>query len=511
MGFKQEKKAQGRIKGKTPVAVLDIGSNSIRMVIYEHHSRALTPLYNEKSACALGQGVAASGLLNFENMQKAFKSMRRFALVIKLMKVEEVYCVATSAVREAKNGGEFANQIEQITGVRVQILSGEDEAYFAALGAYAGIVNCNEQNLIVGDLGGGSLELASLENDDVSACKSFELGVIRLAEKSGYCLKTATNLARETIKPYLSNFAKADAFCAIGGSWRALAKLHQMQNEYPLHMIQNYEVDAKNMIEFCLDIIKQYIASNSFFGWESVNNNRRELLPFGAIVLVQILIDGNFESVVFSTLGVREGYLYSLLDKKEQQIDPLIQLCQELAILRSRSPTHANELIDFTQNFFDRYYKKETKHQIRLRKSACLLADIAWRGHPDYRGSQAVDLVAYGALVGINHADRVFISYVLMTRYMGLKHNDIDGELLLLCGQEMIEKAKLLGALLRVAFPLSASMSGVLPQINFLIKEEELQLILPPELAFLDGSRLKSRLSQLAKIANFTSHLVVVE
>lgn len=512
MRQKVDKKAQGRIKGHSPVAVLDIGSNSIRMVIYERQTRALTPLYNEKSACALGQGVALTGLLNEDNMQKALKTMRRFALVIKLMQVENIYCVATSAVREAKNGKDFALKVEKITGVKVQILSGKQEAYYAALGAYAGIYKSSvSQVKIVGDLGGGSLELACLDNGNVSDEETFELGVIRLAENSGYDLILADKIVKEKIQPYLHNLAVAETFYAIGGSWRALAKLHQIFHNYPLHMILNYQVDANNMIEFCDEIIGEHKESGSYSGAELVSSSRRKLLPFGAVVLRNILIAGNFKKLIFSTLGVREGYLYSLLDDSEKNSDPLLQLCEEMSILRARSPKHSKELIEFTDSFYKAYEKNETDQQKRLRKAACLLADIGWRGHPDYRGEQSVNLVAYGALIGIDHADRAYLAQILMYRYMGLKRKYSSDDLLLLSKGDANSRARVIAGIFRVAFPLSAGMSGILEQVYFRVKNGVLQLILPKDLAFLDGNHLNNRLAQLAQASNFCSFEVLVD
>jgi len=509
--YKAEKNAQGRLKGQKPVAVLDIGSNSIRMVIYEYHSRALTPLYNEKSACSLGQGVAKTGMLEEKNITKALKTMRRFALVIKLMKVSQVYCVATSAVREAKNGLEFTKNVEEITGVKVQILSGEEEANYAALGAIAGIAEFNSGGAIVADLGGGSLELATVNNAKIVSGETYKLGVIRLAEQSDFSIKRAKAIAKQILQGANAiNVGEIDVFCAIGGSWRALAKLHQQMKNYPLHMIQNYEISAFEMIDFCENLLDEFLEVNSYSGADFVSLARRNLLPFGVLVLQEILILGKFKTIVFSTLGVREGYLFSLLDESEQKLDPLLVLSEEISTLRSRSPKHSKELIEFSEKFYSATSVSLSKQDVRLNKAACLLSDIGWRGHPDYRGNQSVDLVAYGALVGINHAGRAFLALTLAYRYMGLKQKSFSTDLINICKVSGVKNAQILGAIMRVAFPLSAGMSGVLPKIEFATNEKILTLILPKELEFLEGARLNSRLAQLANVAGFTSYQVVI-
>ena len=158
-GVDADPTAQGRIKGARPVAVLDIGSNSVRLVVYERLARSLTPLYNEKSSCALGRGVASSGKLAEENVQRALKAIMRFALVTRLMKVGATYVLATSAVRDASNRASFVAAVEKIMDAPVRVLSGEEEAHYAALGVLAGFPGFAG---IVGDLGGGSLELSEI-------------------------------------------------------------------------------------------------------------------------------------------------------------------------------------------------------------------------------------------------------------------------------------------------------------------------------------------------------------
>ncbi len=496
------------LKARKPVAIIDIGSNSIRLVIYENLTRSLTPLYNEKSVCSLGKGVALLGSMNASNVAKALKVMRRFALVIRLMQVKNIYCFATSAVREANNGEQFASDVTKIIGVRVDILSGEQEAYFATLGTIAGIPDFTGE---IGDLGGGSLELSSLVPAKESNNETYKLGVISLKEESNFSLKKAMEIVKNQLKTSKVLAQKSDNFCAIGGTFREIAKLHQALTNYPLHMVQNYQVRAFGLIGFCNEIIEQYINNKTYEGIEFVSSSRTALLPFGAVVLRDILQIGAFENVIFSALGVREGYLYDKLSKIEQQYDPLFETCKQISILRSRSFKHSFELIDFSEQFISAVNIKEAASEKRLREAACLLADISWRGHPDYRGEQAVDLIAFGALVGINHSGRAFLAKALAVRYMGLKRQSISKEILQLAGKREGERARIIGALFRVAFVISASMAGVLPKVKFNINSNIVELILPNELSFLEGNHLKSRLNQLAKLLGLVGEIVITD
>ena len=500
-GVDADPTAQGRIQGAEPVAVLDIGSNSVRLVVYERHARALTPLYNEKSACALGRGLAKTGRIADENIDRALTAMQRFALVTRMMRVGKVHVLATSAVRDAQNSASFVSAIEQIMGADVRVLSGEEEAHYAALGVVAGIPDFEG---VVGDQGGGSLELSSLVRGKDAVGETHELGVIRLQDDSGGDPGRAAALARTRLKASkVLKGHKARLFCAIGGTWRSFAKILQVESKYPLHMVQHYTVEAAEVEKLCAEIIAAASAGKPIPGAESVSSSRRDLVPYSAAVMSEVLRAGGFEQVVFSALGVREGFLYSLLDPDEQEIDPLMQAAEEMNLLRARSPSHAEDLIGFSGQFLRAIGIEETAEQKRLREVACYLADIGWRGHPDYRGEQSVDLVAYGSMVGVDHPGRAFLAQVLAVRYMGLKHRAASPALLTLAGPAGNQRARLLGVLMRVAYPMSAAMAGVLPRTRFDVAAGVLILQLPGDLAFLDGEHLRGRLDQLAAVTGF--------
>ncbi|HUV32344.1 MAG TPA: Ppx/GppA family phosphatase [Devosiaceae bacterium] len=499
--------AQGRIGGGPPVGVLDIGSNSVRLVVYERHCRALTPLYNEKAACALGRGVAKTGELAPDSVERALTAIRRFALVAELNHAASVHVLATSAVREASNCEDFVAAVEQIMGVKPRVLSGREEAHFAAMGVVSGMPG---QAGVVGDLGGGSLELAVVgDARDVSG-ETLALGAIRLQDDSENSPKKAQRIARERL-------AEAEAlqsldhkvFSAIGGTWRALAKLHQMQTKYPLHLVQHYRAEAGEIAALCSAVIAGEVGPKEIPGFELLSSNRRDLLPYGCAVMAEVLKAGEFSHVQFSALGLREGYLFELLPEPERRLDPLIEACAELSTLRSRSPEHAADLEAFTSGLIAALGSAEDTEQRRLRHAAGLLSDIGWRGHPDYRGEQAVDMVAYGSFIGVDHPGRAFLAQTLAVRYMGLKQQSISQDVLALCPAEWVERARLLGACFRVAYLLSAARPGVLPQIGWAVRDKTLQLVLPQGLAFLAAERMVKRLEQLAGEVSMTAEVVI--
>ena len=506
-GRDEDATAQGRIKGGPPVAVLDIGSNSVRLVVYERHARALTPLYNEKTSAALGRGIA-SGRLADDNMSRALTAIRRFALVAKQMGVGQVYILATSAVRDAANREEFVSAVQNMMGYPVRVLSGAEEAHFAALGVISGIPRFSG---IVGDLGGGSLELSHIDDGQDAQGETHPLGVIRLQDDSGGSPSKAASIVRARLRD--SSFGRghpSGVFCAIGGTWRSLAKIHQVQRGYPLHMVQHYQVKAPDFLKMCEDILDAG-STKHYPGSDSVSSSRRELVPYGAAVLSEVIQSGNYGRIVFSALGVREGYLYELLPEAEKQLDPLIESASEVSVLRSRSPAHAADLIEFTARFISGAGLTESAEERRLREVACLLSDIGWRGHPDYRGKQSVDHVAYSSMVGVDHPGRAFLAEVLAVRYMGLKHKSESQALLSLAGADLSARARIMGAAMRVAYPMSAAMPGVLPRISFRVSDNTLVLVLPESLLFLNGEHLRGRLEQLAGVSGFNGSMVVIE
>jgi len=488
----------GLLSKMQPVAVLDIGSNSVRLVVYEHHGRTLTPLFNEKANCALGRGLAEKRKISSQNSQKALKVIARFGLVTKLMGVDKIYIIATSAVREASNGADFMVGVEMLMAAKGHILDGEEEAHFAARGIVFGMPDfCG----LVGDLGGGSLEFSSVGSGKDLAeelpGETHELGVIRLQDASEFSVNKALKIAKKSLeKSRQLTSGKHEVFCAIGGTWRAFASLMQVRKNYPLHMVQSYEVSAEQVKLLALELVEN---SENVAGLDQVMRARRPLLAYGAAVLLGVLQNGSIKKIVFSSHGVREGYLFDRLSPGEAKKDPLIVASEEMCILRARSVVHAGELVDFTARFLQELGIKESASKQRLRHAACLLSDIGWRGHRDYRGEQSVDLVAYSALIGVDHPGRAFMAEILAVRYMGLKHTSSSQQLSELMGENAQYLARTIGAVTRLAYVLSGAMPQILPHIKFEVFDKKLVLAIPGEFSFLDSLRLKSRLGQLSE------------
>ena len=489
--------AQGRLDYGPPVAVIDIGSNSVRLVVYEGITRSPTPLFNEKTLAGLGREVQTKGLLPADAVEKALGALKRFRALCDTMQVEKLWVLATAACRDARNGKEFIAAAEQICRTRIDVISGQREAELTALGVVSGF---HRPDGIVGDLGGGSLELVDVYGSRIKPGVTLPLGGLALQDRAGRSIKKAEKIVKTELgKLSLLKGGEGRTFYAIGGTWRSLAHLHMAQTGYPLHVMHGYSVRAKEALEFSRIVSR--VNPETLSQIDVVASARRPLLPYAALVLENIVRRAEPRDVVFSALGVREGLLYSLLNVEERKKDSLLAAARELNWLRSRSPQHGEELIEWTDAFMATSGIDESAEERRLRHAACLLADIGWRSHPDYRGEQSLNVIAHAAFVGIDHPGRAYIALAVFFRHMGLLHDEeLSPRLRELASTRTLDRARVVGAALRVAYLVSASQPGVLPRTPLKVERHRLVLKLEGECAALAGERLFSRLKQLARL-----------
>jgi exopolyphosphatase / guanosine-5'-triphosphate,3'-diphosphate pyrophosphatase len=499
--------AQGRLRVGEPIAIIDIGSNSVRLVAYEGLTRSPTPIFNEKVLCGLGRGVTSTGRLADDAMKTALAALARFKVLCDTMGIREVKVMATAAERDASNGPAFLEQCAAVIGHKVELISGKREAKLAAFGVLSGI---HKPDGVVGDLGGGSLELIEVRGSRLGAGVTVPLGGLALQDRSGGNLKKAARIVKETLEdlPQLKA-TRGRAFYAVGGTWRALARLHMKQRGYPLHVMHNYEIPARDAAEFAR--LVERVEADTLESIETVASARRPLLAYGALVLEQIIKTARPDTVIVSALGVREGLLYEMLDDETRQHDPLLAAARDLNVLRSRSPQHGEELIAWTDRFMASSGIDETGEERRLRHAACLLADIGWRAHPDYRGEQSLNIIAHAAFVGVDHPGRAYLALAVAYRHMGLSDDEVSPRLRELASIRLIDRARLLGGALRVAYLISASNPGVLKRTPLLCGQDGLKLELPQELAALSGDRLFNRLRQLSRLLGRTPVIQVQE
>ncbi|MGI9350359.1 MAG: exopolyphosphatase [Rhizobiaceae bacterium] len=487
--------AQGRLGQRVPIAIIDIGSNSVRQVIYEGLTRSPSVLFNEKVLCGLGKGVAKSGLLDQAASNRALTAIRRFVKLGQQLQVGEIHVLATAATREAGNGAEFVAAVEEITGQKIQLLSGRIEAEYAAFGIKSGFY---KPEGIAGDLGGGSMELIEVNGNTTNGVTT-PLGSLRLQELSRNNLEAARKIARQTLASAEVEWpGKSRTFFAIGGTWRSLARLHMLETGYPVQVVHGYTVQVVDFIEFCDKVAGSSL--DEFENIDEISKNRRSLLPFGAVVMAEVLARTKAREVAISTVGLREGFLYSLLDEDTRDQDALLEATAELSILRARSPHHSRELAEWTDRAFKVIGITETDNQHRWRLAACNLADIAWRSASDYRAEQTLGIINNAGFNSISHEGRAYLSLVTYHRYQGLGSKKSPPEVASLVTDNSRKLSRILAAMFRVVYLFSAAVEGLLPQLKFRrTAEGELILEIPESLFDMVGEKPLSRIEGLAR------------
>lgn len=486
-----------------PVAVVDIGSNSVRLVVYDGLRRSPYPIFNEKILCGLGRGVATKGKLSEEGMARAFAALKRFRALARQIGAKHVYALATAAAREASNGEQFIIKAEKALGCNISVLTGKEEARYAALGVMAGIP---EADGIAGDLGGGSLELIDVKDGKLRDGITLPLGPLRLIDLSGGSIEKAREIVDEALsKADILKLLKGRTFYAVGGTWRNLAKLHMAQTHYPLHVLHCYRLTKHQAMS--LSGLVSGLSSSSLKEIRALSKSRSDTMPFGALVLERLLAHSQAASVEISVYGVREGLLYSKLPVRKRESDALLASCWDFARRYARSSEHELELCDWTDQIFGPGKLKENEAQKRLRYAACLLADIGWRAHPDYRAERSLSMISQAAFVGVDHPGRIFLALTIFYRYDG--ENDSDG-LTRMLEDEDHQRAHLLSSIFRLAYILSAAMPGMLPKIGLTLADSKtLHLTLPRKLADLAGERIDKRLNGLAAELGRTGKVII--
>ena len=456
-------------------------------------------LFNEKISCGLGREIASTGRLADEAVERALEALTRFRAIADRIGAKKIHVIATAAAREAQNGPDFILWAEGICGTKINVLSGRGEAQMAANGVKAGMHHADG---LAGDLGGGSLELIEITDGELSGGETLPLGSLRLMDVTGGDLKKAREFIDEQLDrvTWLSK-GNGRPFYAVGGTWRAMARLYMEQYDYPLHVMHNFSLEANEANRFADYLYYKLLKSpETLRGFDDLSKVRQSTLPYGALLMESIIRKIEPSHIITSAYGVREGLLFSLLSAKEKKRDPLIAACEDMAKMRARCPKHGLELFEWTDQLFEVDDQDETPDERRLRHAACLLSDIGWRAHPDYRSNQTLDLVAYASFSGTDHPGRAFLALTQFYRHAGVKEQP-DGRILDLVDKRAVQRARIIGAAIRVATMVSAALPGLMKSTPINLADNgRLYLTLSPENAVLEGERLQKRLSALAKL-----------
>ncbi|MFW0777462.1 MAG: hypothetical protein ACN2B6_07070 [Rickettsiales bacterium] len=471
------------------IGIIDIGSNSIRMVVYDQQKRSPVSIYNEKVMCALGKGLATTGVLNPDGVQMGKNALRRFLAMGRNMEITSLYLMATAAVREAKDGDAFADYLEDTYDVDVDIITGKKEA---KLGAYGVCASVHKPKGITGDLGGGSLELVWVDDGQIADHTSIMLGSLRLLDET----KGDRNKMKKLIDKRFDELDwlddhKTNNFYAIGGSFRSLAKMHMAATDYPLHILHEYRVDSKEFLEFIRKIAS--MSDEKLAKHPGVSPKRLDVLPGAAMILEKIIEIAKPKNLVFSASGIREGYLYEKLSPYTRAQDGLLASCTELATKGGKSTAYANELFTWMYPLM----QKESEAERRLRLAFCLLSEIALHIHPEYRAEWAYERILFSYLNCLTHQERVKLAVAMYHRYQ-FKLKRPWPEMEMLSAKE-IAWAKLVGTCGNLAYHMTGSVAGNLLKCAFVVDGPDVALQLGNNMQDVMGDAVRKRVGGVSE------------
>lgn len=472
------------------VGVVDVGSNSVRLVVFDGAARSPAYFYNEKIMCALGSGLSETGRLNPEGRRRALAAIRRFAALADGMGIAPLTAVATAAVREASDGPEFRAEVERETGVKLYVIDGEEEARLSAQGVLLGWPGSYG---LVCDIGGSSMELADLAEGKVGRRVTSPLGPLKLREVKGGKkeLKAHIKAVMADLHEKMQHETGMRLFL-VGGSWRAIARVDMERRNYPLTVLHEYRMSARQV-----SATKDYIAQSdldALRGRCNISADRMSLVPLAVLVLNELVRTFKPKDIAISSYGIREGMLYQQMPLRLRERDPLIEACRFAEAKDARLPGFGRVLYDFVLPLFSRcdWQRK------RIIKAACLLHDVSWRAHPDYRAEVTFDNATRANLGGLKHGERVFLGLALLHRYSNKREGSRYEELFKLLNEKECRDAEVLGKALRLGAMLWLKADARPGELRWRSNRKELELILNTDARPLFGEVAEARFGALA-------------
>ncbi|MBL8835409.1 MAG: Ppx/GppA family phosphatase [Alphaproteobacteria bacterium] len=471
--------------------VVDIGSNSIRLVVFDGLVRSALPLFNEKVLCGLGRDLERTGRIGDDAARLALSNLARFAALARGFGVATLDLVGTAAVRDATNGAAFTQAVRRETGLKIRTLDGGEEARLSALGVVSGMPDADGA---MGDLGGASLEIVALDRGRLGRHVTLPIGPLRLKEMAEKRRAALGDIVRERLQdlPWLDRVGGHD-FIAVGGAWRALARLHMAQQSYPLHVIHNYSMSRAKAEDF-LELIGN-LSRDSLERIAPVPRKRLETLPLAALVLRQLLRRAKPERLVFSAYGLREGCLYDRLGPAERRRDPLLASAEEQGRHFGRAGVDGAALLRWVEPVLG----KSNAPLDRLRRASALLSDIGWAEHPDYRAVSAFNRLLHLPVSGIDHPGRAYVALAVFTRYAGIAEGDVTRQAFRLLDEDRLRDAFRVGLALRLAYTLAGGSADLLKGMKLSLGGSALKLKVPRGGRMLIGETVERRLEALAR------------
>ncbi len=482
------------------VGVIDVGSNSVRLVVFDGAARSPAYFYNEKIMCALGAGMARSGQLNPDGRKRALAAIDRFVHLAKGMGVPKLTAVATAAVRDAVDGIEFCNEVLEKTGQKIWIIDGLEEARLSAQGVLLGWPGSYG---LVCDIGGSSMELAEISGGHVGKRISSDLGPLKLLEIKGGQKARLRHIKETLHKMHDALGPQHNRLFLVGGSWRALARVDMLRRNYPLHVMHEYRMstaDIRDTIAYLGDHDHDQIRAQA-----GISASRMALVPYAAEVLKRILSVFKPKDIALSSYGIREGMLYEEMPQDMRDRDPLIEACHFAEMKDARIPGYGMHLFDFVKGLFP----LATDDFLRLIQAACHLHDVSWRAHPDYRAEVCFDNATRANLGGLKHSERVWLGLALLHRYKNSRDGSPFADLFTLLNEKQLQSAEIIGKAMRLGAMLWISDDHMHAELTINRKRQKVILELSSDMMPLFGEVAQARFESLAKSLKLAPKVVI--
>ncbi len=478
-------------------AVIDIGSNSVRLVVYRLEGRAIWTVFNEKVLAGLGRDLARTDTLSPEGVETALAAVRRFRAVLESVRPGAVFVAATAAVRDAIDGPAFVKRLQDATGYRIRVLSGVEEANYAALGVLAGAPLARG---VVGDLGGSSLELTTVGQGRVGEGITLPLGPLALATSGPFDPIKVRSAVERCLEQANAGRFKTTTFHAVGGAWRNLALLQMRMSNYPLRIVHQYGLSATDAQEAARFIAQQ--SKGSLDRIEGMSRKRSETLPYAATVLDCLIDHLGIQEISLSAFGLREGLLFEAMSSADRALDPLIEGCAALGARQGVAEDLGLALEDWLSRAFATLPDLFAKDRDRvLLTAACRLADIGARLHPDHRADLVFEQVLRAPISGMDHAERTFLALAIFSRHAPTgTPPDLDVVNRLLSSDQE-KRARVLGAAMRLGCDLSGRSPALLSAAKLSFTPNAVVLTASPASAdLLLGEQTAKRGAMVAQI-----------
>lgn len=471
------------------VGVVDVGSNSVRLVIFDGAARSPAFFYNEKIMCGLGAGLSETGKLNPEGRKRALAALTRFQTLGENLGIAPLSVVATAAVREAKDGPEFCAEVQRKTGMEICVIDGAEEARLSAQGVLLGWPGSRG---LVCDIGGSSMELAEIDNGDIGKCVTSSLGPLKLRDVKGGKRGRKAHI-REAVEKLAENMPqRGGQLFLVGGSWRAIARVDMERLNYPLHVQHEYRMSPK-AVRATLRYLEEadHSALRSACG---ISSSRMALVPYAAEVLGQVVREFKPKDIAISSYGLREGLLYEQMPESLRARDPLLEACRFAEAKDARVPGFGATLFGFVRPLFP----TASPARLRLIEAACLLHDVSWRAHPDYRAEICFDNATRANLGGLEHSERVFLGLALLHRYTNRRAGTRFDAMQSLVSEKDLDMAEVLGKAMRLGAMLWIGHAQPMAHFTWQPRKKRLELALSPAAMPLFGEVAQARLNSLA-------------